>query len=427
MKKIDINVEKIIEKEIFDISKFLLDWDKIKDNRNANHIGLLSGLPGLILTLYENHISNPNCILDTQKYELRKYILKTFEIIEDKEYITPTYCDGLAGYGVFLLKLKNNKLIDTNDTELNNQINEILEDIDDVLTEQLTIFYKNDNLDILHGLLGLGLYFIERKNQTNVIKVINILNEKKCITTEGDIYWKKYDAYDSYDTILDMGNAHGMGANIFFLTKVLSKDFFLTDDLKIIVTDLIDNSISFYLKNVQKISKEINCYFPLKIKAANFENDIVTPSNSRLGWCYGDLAVLYTLLMASIKIEKKEYEKIILEKLLFVANRKYEGEKQIIDAGFCHGTSGIAILFLNIYNLTKNEVFWETANYWLKITLNKKDLTQLNGYVDYNFIINDSAEKNISILEGLTGVLGCYLKFLNSETHIVEELLMIKY
>lgn len=427
MKKIDINVEKVIKQEIFDISKFLLDWDNIKDNRNANHIGLLAGLPGVILTLYENHIISPTGILKPQNHELRKYILKTFEIIEDKEYISPTYCDGLAGYGVFLLKLKNNNFLDKNDTELHNQINEILEDIDDVLAEQLNIFYKNDNLDILHGLLGLGLYFIERESQTNVIEVINILNKKKCRTQEGDIYWKKYDAYDSYDTILDMGNAHGMGANIFFLTKVLSKEIFLTDDLKIIVTDLIDNSISFYLKNVQKISKEINCYFPLKINSDKFEKNIVTPSNSRLGWCYGDLAVLYTLLMASIKIEKKEYERIIIEKLLFVANRKYENEKQIIDAGFCHGTSGIALLFLNIYHLTKNEVFWECANYWLKLTINKKDVTQLNGYVDYDFIINNSSEKNISILEGLTGVLACYLKFLNSETRIVEELLMIKY
>lgn len=424
LKKIDISTVKLINNEISAISKFLLNWDKIKNYRNSNHIGLLAGLPGVIIALFENNKINRT---DIHNEVLNEYILKTFKIIENSEYISPTYCDGLAGYGVFLLKLKTNKLINKDDIELNSQIDEILNEIDEVLEEQLKIFHEKDNLDILHGLLGFGLYFIERKNQSGVNDIVKILENKKCKTKEGYVYWKKYDSYDAFATILDMGNAHGMGANIFFLTKLLSKREILTEDSRIIVTNLIDDSIKFYLNNTQNISKKIHSYYPLKIKASDFEQNNLTPENSRLGWCYGDLAVLYTLLMASIQIEKKSYEKIILEKLVFVAGRKYEKEKYTIDAGFCHGTCGIAILFLNIYDISKNEVFWESANYWLKETLNKKDNNQLNGYVDYGFVIENSSEKNISILEGLTGVLTCYLKFLHSDTPISEELLMIKY
>lgn len=424
MKKIDSNTAKLITNEIFDISKFLLNWNKIKDYRNSNHIGLLAGLPGIILVLFENYKINPT---DIHNVVLKEYIQKTFEIIENSESLTPTYCDGLAGYGVFLLKLKKNKLVDKSDKELSNQIDLILEEIDDVLEEQLKIFYEKDNLDILHGILGFGLYFIERENQIRISEIVQILDKKKCKTKEGYVYWKKYDSYDAYATILDMGNAHGMGANIFFLTKLLSKKNFLTEHSRIMVTELVDKSIQFYLNNAQDISKDIYCYYPLKINAVAFEQNNFMPENSRLGWCYGDLAVLYTLLMASIQIEKKSYEKIILEKLLFVARRKYKEEKYIIDAGFCHGTSGITVLFLNIYNVTKNEAFWEAANYWLKETFNKKNKKQSNGYVDYNFLIENSSEKNISILEGLTGVLTCYLKFLYSGTPISEELLMIKY
>ncbi|KAF2329085.1 lanthionine synthetase LanC family protein [Flavobacterium daemonense] len=424
MKKIDSHTAELITNEIFDITKFLLNWNNIKDYRSSNHIGLLAGLPGIILVLVENYKINPT---DIHSAILKEYINKTFEIIENSESLTPTYCDGLAGYGVFLLKLKTNNLTDANDKELNNQIDAILEEIDEILEEQLKIYYKSDNLDILHGLLGFGLYFIERENQVGISEIVKILDNKKFRTKEGYVYWKKYDSYATFTTILDMGNAHGMGANIYFLTKLLSKKNILTEDSKIIVTELIDNSIQFYLNNAQNISKDIYCFYPLKIKASAFEQNNLIPENSRLGWCYGDLAILYTLLMASIQIKQKSYEKIILEKLLFVAGRKYSEERYPIDAAFCHGTSGIAVLFLNIYYITKNEVFWESANHWLKETFNKKDKNQPNGHIDYGFIIENSAEKNISILEGLAGVLACYLKFLHSEMPISEELLMIKY
>ncbi|WP_031453633.1 lanthionine synthetase LanC family protein [Flavobacterium chungangense] len=424
MKKIDTYTEKLITKEISIILKFLLDWDGIKEYRNSNHIGLLSGLPGIILALFEYSKISP---IVNDKEVLNEYIQKTIKILENTEKLTPTYCDGLAGYGIFLLKLKSNKFIDTFNEELNNQIDEILEEIDEVLEEHIDIYNEKDNLDILHGLLGIGLYFIERENKIRVNDIVKILSTTSTTTKEGYVYWKKYDSYDVFDIVLDMGNAHGIGANIFFLSKVLSKKNILTEDLTIIVNDLIDNSIKFYLNNAQIITKEIYSYYPFKILAVDFEQHTLTAENSRLGWCYGDLGVLYTLLMASILLQKKIFEKVILEKLVFVASRTLKREKHSIDAGFCHGTCGIAILFLNIYNISNNEVFWDAANYWLKETLNKKIEIQSNEYVYYGFSIPNSTEKNISILEGLTGVLICYHKFLYSEAPISEELLMIKY
>jgi hypothetical protein len=424
LKKIDTYTEKLITKEISIISKFLTNWDKIKEYRNSNHIGILSGLPGIILSLFEYAKINP---IVNDKEVLNEYIHKTIKILENTEKLSPTYCDGLAGYGIFFLKLKTNKFIDKNNEELNKQIDEILEEIDEVLEEHIDIYNKKNNLDILHGLLGIGLYFIERENKIRVNDIVKILSAKKITTKEGYVYWKKYDSYDVFDTILDMGNAHGIGANIFFLSKVLSKKIFLTEDLTIVVNDLIDNSINFYLNNTQIITKEIYSYYPFKILATDFEQNTLTAANSRLGWCYGDLGVLYTLLMASILLQKKSFEKVILERLVFVASRTLEKEKHSIDAGFCHGTCGIAILFLNIYYVSNNEVFWETANYWLKETINKKNVAQSNEYVDYGFAIENTMEKNISIIEGLAGVLICYHKFLYSDAPILEELLMIKY
>jgi lantibiotic modifying enzyme len=404
-----------------------LNWNKIKGSRNSNHIGVLSGLPGIIIALADYSIINP--ITDKPSKELKRYILQSFKILEESSQLTPTYCDGLAGYGYFLLKLKKEQIIDKNDKELNGQIDAILEETDEILKERISICNKNGNLDILHGLVGLGFYFIERKSKTEVNDIVKILNNKSSRTEEGYVYWKKLSAYDNYKTIIDMGNAHGISGNIFFLTKLLANPNILTKDSRIIVNDLIDNSMNFYASRTQNITDKIYSFFPSRINHIDFEQKKLVPVNSRLGWCYGDLGTLYTLLMTSIQTGRRLDEKAIVEKLVFVANRRYEteAEEHVIDAGFCHGTSGLAILFLNIYDVTNNEVFWEAANYWLKQTINKKNKMLSEGDIDYGFVIKDSSEKNYSILEGLSGVLVCYLKFLFSKAPISEELLMIKY
>ena len=85
------------------------------------------------------------------------------------------------------------------------------------------------------------------------------------------------------------------------------------------------------------------------------------------------------------------------------------------------------MLFNNVYDITGKDVFWKTATYWLEQTLIKKDNTQPEGYVNYGFVIENSDEKNISILEGLAGLLVSYLKFLHPGATISEELLTIKY
>jgi len=421
LKKLTDSVKENIEKEIKLISDYLFSWDKIKVNRNSNHIGILSGLPGVTLALLDYLQVEPSTN-NSQKKILKEYLQNTFKILENSEYITSTYCDGLSGYGFFLLKLKSHDFIDENDGDLLNDIDEILNDIDDILLEHIEEFYQQDNLDILHGLVGLGLYFLEREHTLGVDKITEIIMSKVFRTEEGYVYWRKYDKYDNYKSVIDLGNAHGMGANIFFLTKVLSKTP-ENEEIK----EIIDSAIGFFLDNSQEITDEIYCYYPLKIEADAYDANSFEPSNSRLGWCYGDLGTLYTLLMASKHIDNKKYYDIIVDKLAHVATRTYDKEGFIIDAGFCHGTSGIALLFNNVYDITGKDVFWKTATYWLEQTLIKKDNTQPEGYVNYGFVIENSDEKNISILEGLAGLLVSYLKFLHPGATISEELLMIKY
>ncbi|MGG8497558.1 lanthionine synthetase LanC family protein [Tenacibaculum sp. TC6] len=220
-----------------------------------------------------------------------------------------------------------------------------------------------------------------------------------------------------------------MGANIFFLTKVLTKDY-IEDSVKSRIITIIDNAIQFFLKYEQQINEKIFSFYPVKMEYEDYVNKNIVIQNSRLGWCYGDLGILYTLLFASKKIHNESYVSKIVEMLKHVASRKFEDEnhkKFIIDAGFCHGTSGIAILFRNIYDITGDDLFLKTSNYWIEKTLVQRKKEQGEDSIDYGLDIKGTDKQNISVLEGLAGILLCYNKFLGKDTTASEELLMIKY
>ena len=239
-----IFMKQTLNNEINLVYDYLSSWDKIEKNRNSKHIGLLSGLPGVILSL------NEYSSIEFKKKYFKDYIDRTFELINKSDHLLPTYCDGLAGYGCFLLSLKNNKLL--NDVELENDIDETLNDIDEILSSQIEELYNLGNLDILHGLLGIGVYFLQKNKLPETLRVIEILKEHICKTEEGYIFWKIPDYNDRSITIIDMGNAHGVCANIFFLTKALSKEF-LNEEIKKELIDIIDGTIKFFLNQKQEI------------------------------------------------------------------------------------------------------------------------------------------------------------------------------
>ena len=70
----------------------------------------------------------------------------------------------------------------------------------------------------------------------------------------------------------------------------------------------------------------------------------LAPRPSRLAWCYGDLAVAWALYAAGHALG----DSAILaagERALAAATARQPGRSGVVDAGLCHGTSGVALLF----------------------------------------------------------------------------------
>lgn len=396
--------------ELKQILDYIQNWEVISKEQNVINISLLSGLPGIIMTLIDANAVFPELVSVEKIKTLLKYLL---HILNESESFLPSYCGGIAGLGFFLHNLN-----EKNDY-YNSDYDEILVEVDKVLNDIYTVEIEEDNIDILHGVLGIGLYFIKRKKNKEVSEIIHLL-EKTAIIKENQICWKVSDRNDKNLFFYDFGLAHGNTGILYFLLKSIKHDI-----LRDKSTKLARGLISFFAFNTQKIDIDIYSFYQYKIETTAFDSSDYEPVNSRLAWCYGDLGIYHTLLLASSVLEDKVLEKYVIDKLTFISSRlnKSELTKHQMDSGFCHGTSGVAFIFKNIYDLTKDECFLKAVDYWTIKTFEGKDVNSYNGFnvLGYSFPVFENTTQNITLLEGLAGVAAANLKFLSNKPLIFIE------
>jgi lantibiotic modifying enzyme len=92
------------------------------------------------------------------------------------------------------------------------------------------------------------------------------------------------------------------------------------------------------------------------------------------------------------------------------------GQTFVQDAGFCHGSAGLSSIYLNIFDLTKNDVFKETAEFWLNESI--KYSNDKEAICGYSFNLGGTTYgSNISLLSGVAGVLVSYIAALNPKVN----------
>jgi hypothetical protein len=94
----------------------------------------------------------------------------------------------------------------------------------------------------------------------------------------------------------------------------------------------------------------------------------VEATPSRLAWCYGDLGMAATLLVAARGAGEPAWESTAVELALAAAERPVELAR-VFDAGLCHGAGGVAHLFNRIHQATGEERLGEAARFWYERTL----------------------------------------------------------
>ena len=300
-----------------------------------------------------------------------------------------TYAGGLAGIGTALELLTQEELIEA-DTD------EVLGGLDDFLYNKMINELKESNYDFLHGAVGIGLYFLKRKSNKKSHKYLeNFVNELDSIAQNDDqgIKWLSVLNRKENTQGYNLSLSHGTASIIVFLSKLYSEGI-----AKEKVLGLLTGAVKYLLNQQLDISK-FKSNFPSWV----CKDEHVT--HSRLAWCYGDLGIGIALWQAGNNTNNETWKEKAIEILLHSARRKDLKENSVVDAGLCHGTSGIAHIFNRMFINTGLKEFKNTADYWFSETLKMAKYDDgLAGYKVWRIPEYGGLQNEYGFLEGIAGI-----------------------
>lgn len=314
-----------------------------------NNISLTSGITGVCLYFYEYNAYIKGL---SSKKRFTQALSRSYKIVQLSDVLETSFSAGISGWGWLIAHTK--KKGDVNDN-LNNEI-------DAVLDEQLDVFLSTNNYDFLHGAIGIGVYFLKREQPARIKKIVQALYDN-CIDENDEVKWKRFDQFNYHADLYDFGFAHGVAGILAFLLKCHEKGICCN-----LIEGLLKKGFNFYINNIQ--SENYNaCIFPNKVLITNYKKSGVAPTAKMQGWCYGDLATCLALLKIARLFNNKADEKTIIELLHRIAKRRSLDKNRVIDAGFCHGASGIAYLYLKICCLIKDNMMEKELQYWINLLI----------------------------------------------------------
>ncbi|WP_025146321.1 lanthionine synthetase LanC family protein [Pedobacter jeongneungensis] len=378
-------------------SKRIIDNYIFTIHKRLDSLSLFSGLSSQILAKIEfgKHFQNDNI-----KSAINADINHLFYLIENLNTLNATFSNGLSGAGWLILILNEEGLIDINPDLL-------LEEIDDFVIEQLKMYLKYQNFDILHGSIGIGIYLLKRGKTECVIDIINSLYIN-AIKSDDEIKWKNIFPRKQNQNTYDLSLAHGHTGILYFLGKCY-KQKISADLCKV----MIDGIFKFYFNNIQN-QTIAGAFWPSKIDESSYKSGSKLNELSRLAWCYGDLGTLQVMNLVAIWTKDICIEERT-EKLLEETAKRVNIKDNLIDNTYmCHGISGIISVYSSIYRRRKNPIFKDAAEFWYN------ELIKLYNLYDDSFHrlqpadVNSLAEKGI--LHGREGILLSILSLYKSNT-----------
>jgi lantibiotic modifying enzyme len=379
--KSDISTHRVdIENKLLEIVEVVKKNDCIDRSLFVGHTGLA------IFWAYINQLYNdPNLTAETEKS-----ILMGLEIF-GQERATHTFCNGFAG-----VCWATDHLISKNKLEAD--VSSLFEEIEPYLAITSENDFKTNLFDFMHGGIGAGIYFLERSShhlaKEHLIRIIYYLEDQKIVSDKGICWINSFMKSGNHSSTLEfnLGLAHGIPSVLYFLTKCYEKSI-----EKETCRYLLEGSVSWLIK--QKLTAKSVSLYPSTI----IENQ-TSHQSSRLGWCYGDLGIASTIWLAGKALKNEVWKQEAIDIMLYACDRKNLHANNVIDAGICHGTAGIAHFFNRFYWETRMPIFKETASYWIDETLKMATFKDgLAGYKAWHGE-NKSWVNEYGLLEGISGI-----------------------
>lgn len=369
-------MSKLINHQLENINNILSSNDSVQNSFLGGSLGIL---------FYYFHLYNVTG--DTAIFKKAESLIENvFEDVNngDPKLLGTLFSSGGAGLGYVVNYLQKYKWIEFD-------INTEFKDLDSYLFNESLKQIEEDNIDILHGGLGVLHYFASREQTLTISSYINKIVAvllQKSIRTYYGIWFRNNVFNGNKNDEINFSLSHGLSGILLLLIKVYP----LVKNRKE-VEQVINDGIKFILNHKLPIDFYNGDYsfFPF-----SFENGTTElTSLSRLAWCYGDLNEVLVLYRAGKLFNTESYIAIADIIGLQTLARKDEIATMVKDSHFCHGSAGVAQFYKTLFKETENKNYLDGYEYWIKRTID---------FVDTEIATNYYKDKASSFLEGFTGV-----------------------
>ncbi len=238
-----------------------------------------------------------------------------------------------------------------------------LSEVDIRLLDQFKIENNRDhNYDLFSGIVGIGIYWIERLPRNRAILGIQETVEALksiSIETSSGITWftpsslipppQKESAPSGY---YNLGVAHGVPGVISFLAQAASQE--LNNGIKEKASMLLEGSVKWLLSQ-QRPLDSLSRY-------SSWITSRGDCGDSRLAWCYGDLGIAAILQF----VAQRTQNSIWMAEANSIANKCVlrKARTGVFDAPLCHGALGIAHIYNRMFQSHRHEIFEDESISW---------------------------------------------------------------
>lgn len=238
-------------------------------------------------------------------------------------------------------------------------------EVDQTLSRYLNRAGWAGEYDLVSGLVGLGVYALERLPAPAAIGCLEGIVDRLAETAvrrAGGVTW-----FTPPELLPDshlkkcprghynLGLAHGVPGVIVVLGAACTAGIRPRKARR-----LLDGAVAWLLRH--KRTDERGSRFSAWISPGSERE------SCRSAWCYGDPGVAVSLLCAARSVGEPEWEREAVEIARAAATRSPD-EAGVMDAGLCHGAAGLGHLFNRMYQVTGDEELGRAARFWFDRTL----------------------------------------------------------
>jgi class I lanthipeptide synthase len=285
------------------------------------------------------------------------------------------------------------------------------EAIDEALIDHLQHSPWRGDYDLIIGLVGYAVYALERVHRESARRILALIVDRLdeiAVPMAKGISWLTPPVLMIPETAklnpegyYNAGLAHGV-PGVIAVAAAIAEAGVAVEKAGRLATGAVDWMLSL------RHSAPDGSEFPYAIPKHSMDGG----QGCRAAWCYGDPGIAVSLLWAARAARRRDWEQVALEVGKQTATRAMD-RCGVVDAGLCHGATGLAHIYNRMWQASGDEAFRDAAERWYRRVFELREPGKgIGGYLTWG---PAGADYKLGWIEDaglLTGVSGVVLALL---------------